>query len=45
MSILLVFENKDVSPWVKMLKAKLPDTSIEIYPDEKDKAAVDFVIC
>ncbi|MGB5990530.1 MAG: glyoxylate/hydroxypyruvate reductase A [Marinifilaceae bacterium] len=45
MSILLVFENKDVSPWVKMLKAKLPETSIEIYPDVKDKAAVDFVIC
>lgn len=45
MSILLVFENKDVSPWAKMLKAKLPETSIEIYPDVKDKAAVDFVIC
>ena len=45
MSILLVFENKDVSPWADILKAKLPDTRIEVYPDVKDKSLVDFVIC
>lgn len=45
MSILLVFENKDVRPWKEMLNIKLPNTTIEIYPDVKDKALVDFVIC
>ncbi|MCZ4695585.1 glyoxylate/hydroxypyruvate reductase A [Ancylomarina euxinus] len=45
MSILLVFENKDVNPWYETLKAKLPDTNIEIYPEVKNKSSVDFVIC
>jgi len=45
MSILLVFENKDVNPWADILRAKLPDTCIEIYPDVKDKSLVDFAIC
>lgn len=45
MSILLVFENKDVKPWAEILQAKLPDTIIEVYPDVKDKSMVDFVIC
>jgi glyoxylate/hydroxypyruvate reductase A len=45
MSILLVFENKDVKPWAEILRAKLPDTSIEVYPDVKDRSLIDFVIC
>lgn len=45
MSILLIFENKNPEPWKKMLEAKLPNISIEIYPDVADIAAVDFVIC
>ncbi|MRT93579.1 glyoxylate/hydroxypyruvate reductase A [Ancylomarina sp. 16SWW S1-10-2] len=45
MSILLVFENKDVKPWADLLRAKLPNTRIEVYPDVKDKSLVDFLIC
>jgi len=45
MSILLVFENKDVRPWADILRTKLPDTCIEIYPDVKDKSMVEFAIC
>ena len=45
MSILLIFENKDPKPWQKILEQKLADTDIEIYPEVKDKSAVDFVVC
>jgi len=45
MSILLIFENKNVEPWEKALKEKLPNTTIEVYPNIKDKDTVDFVIC
>lgn len=45
MSILLIFENKNVEPWEKALKEKLPNTTIEVYPNIKDKEVVDFVIC
>jgi len=45
MSILIIFENKDSKPWEKALKDKLPNTSIEVYPNVKDSTAVDFVIC
>lgn len=45
MSILLIFENKDVKPWKKALEEKLPNTSIEIYPNVKNKKSIDFVIC
>lgn len=45
MSVLLLFENKDVRPWAKILKAKLSHTKVEVYPDVVDAATVDFVIC
>jgi glyoxylate/hydroxypyruvate reductase A len=45
MSILCIFENKNVAPWKKALKEKLPAATIEVYPDVKDPLAVDFVIC
>jgi glyoxylate/hydroxypyruvate reductase A len=45
MSILCIFENKNVDPWKKALTEKLPETTIEVYPDVKDPGAVDFVIC
>jgi glyoxylate/hydroxypyruvate reductase A len=45
MSILLIFENKNPEPWKKTLEAKLPNITIEIYPDVTDVATVDFVIC
>lgn len=45
MSVLLIFENKDVRPWVKLLKSKLPQTTVEVFPKVKDAAAVEFVVC
>jgi glyoxylate/hydroxypyruvate reductase A len=45
MSILCIFENKNVDPWKKALTEKLPAATIEVYPDVKDALAVDFVIC
>jgi glyoxylate/hydroxypyruvate reductase A len=45
MSILLIFENKNIEPWEKALKEKLPNTTIEVYPNVKNKETVDFVIC
>jgi glyoxylate/hydroxypyruvate reductase A len=45
MSILCIFENKNVDPWKKALTEKLPAATIEVYPDVKDPLAVDFVIC
>jgi len=45
MSILLLFENKDVIPWEKALKDKLPNDTIEVYPNVQNNDAVTFVIC
>jgi glyoxylate/hydroxypyruvate reductase A len=45
MSILCIFENKNVAPWKKALIEKLPAAIIEVYPNVKDPGAVDFVIC
>jgi len=45
MSILIIFENKNIEPWEKALKEKLPNTTIEVYPSVKNKEVVDFVIC
>lgn len=45
MSIVLIFENKNVKPWEKALKEKLTNATIEVYPNVKNKEAVDFVIC
>tara|TARA_B100000795_G_scaffold269317_1_gene258354 strand:+ start:1659 stop:2588 length:930 start_codon:yes stop_codon:yes gene_type:complete len=45
MSILLIFENKNVNPWEEALRAKLSETVIEVYPNVKNKEAVEFVIC
>ncbi len=45
MSIVLIFENKDVEPWAKVLTTRLPNTIVEIYPKVKNLATVDFVVC
>jgi glyoxylate/hydroxypyruvate reductase A len=45
MSIVLIFENKNVEPWKNALIEKLPNTVIEVYPNVKDNEGVDFVIC
>jgi glyoxylate/hydroxypyruvate reductase A len=45
MSILCIFENKNVDPWKKALTEKLPSATIEVYPNVKDPGAVDFIVC
>ncbi len=45
MSIVLIFENKNIEPWKNALIEKLSNTTIEVYPNVKDNEAVDYVIC
>ncbi len=45
MSVLLIFENKDVAPWVEALQEKLPEAIIEVYPNIKNNSAIEFIIC
>ena len=45
MSILLICNQKDPQPWVQALREKLPNTSIEIYPDFQNADSIDFVLC
>jgi glyoxylate/hydroxypyruvate reductase A len=45
LSIAIIFNNKDPKPWAEVLQKKLPEVAIEIYPDIKDKSAIDFALC
>ncbi|WP_442264806.1 2-hydroxyacid dehydrogenase [Tenacibaculum sp. ZS6-P6] len=45
MSIVICFNNKDPKPWQKALQAKLPDTTIDIYPNVTDAEAITFALC
>ena len=45
MSLLICFNNKDPQPWSKVLKQKLLEVDIEIYPNVKDKNKVTFALC
>lgn len=45
MSIAIIFNHKDPEIWRKELQKKLKNTRVEIYPDIKDKGAVDFILC
>ncbi|SNR13864.1 2-hydroxyacid dehydrogenase [Tenacibaculum jejuense] len=45
MSIVICFNNKDPKPWQETLQTKLPDTTIEIYPNVTDPKAVTFALC
>ena len=33
MSVAILFQYKEIGDWFKNLKALLPDTKIEVYPD------------
>jgi glyoxylate/hydroxypyruvate reductase A len=44
MSILIISQGRDVSPWVKALKAKRPDLELSIYPDDTNRDNIDFVL-
>ena len=45
MSIIICFNNKDPKPWQETLQTKLPDTTIEIYPNVTDSEAITFALC
>jgi glyoxylate/hydroxypyruvate reductase len=45
LSIVIIFNNKDPKPWAEVLQEKLPEVRVEIYPDVKDKSAIDFALC
>jgi glyoxylate/hydroxypyruvate reductase len=44
MSIAIVFNNKDPKPWQTKLQEKLPETSVEIYPNIANAEAVTFAL-
>lgn len=45
MSILIICNHKDPQPWVEALREQLPETPIQLYPEVKDPALVEFVVC
>ncbi len=45
MSIILIFNNKDPKPWAKSLKEKLPQTTIQVYPNVENPDLVTFSVC
>ena len=45
MSIIICFNNKDPKPWQEALQAKLPNATIEIYPNVTDPKAITFALC
>lgn len=45
MSIVLICNNKDPKPWAEGLRKAFPDTTVEIFPEVQDKAAVRFAVC
>ncbi len=45
MSIVLICNNKDAKPWAEGLRLALPDTSVEIFPEVKNKASITFAVC
>jgi glyoxylate/hydroxypyruvate reductase len=45
LSIVIIFNNKDPKPWAEVLQQKLPETSVEIYPNVEDKAKITFALC
>ena len=45
MSIAIIFTNKNPESWQNILNIHLPETAVEVYPEIKDYAAVDFILC
>lgn len=45
MSIVLICNNKDPKPWADGLSSAFPNTTVEIFPEVKNKAAVTFAVC
>lgn len=45
MSIAIIFNQKDPKNWANTLQTLLPKTRIEVYPNIKNKAEVDFALC
>ena len=45
MAILLIYQKKNINDWITALQQELPGETIEVYPDVKNPADIDFVIC
>ncbi len=44
MSIAILFQHKEIGDWFKNLKAILPDTKIEVYPEIENYDEVEFLV-
>lgn len=44
MSVAILFQYKEIGDWFKNLKALLPDTKIEVYPDIENYEEVEFLV-
>ncbi len=45
MSLVICFNNKDHKAWSKILKEKLPNVDVEVYPHVKDNSKITFALC
>ena len=45
MSLVICFNNKDHRAWSKILKEKLPNVDVEVYPHVKDNSKITFALC
>ena len=44
MSIVLISQGRDLTPWVEAINSELPDLDVQVYPDIKAKEDVTFAI-
>lgn len=45
MSIVIIFNHKDPTPWKSILQERIPDVPIEVYPNVVDFERVTFALC
>lgn len=44
MSIMIITQGKDISPWVKALQETRPDLNVQVYPDIRDDSDITFAL-
>lgn len=44
MSVVILFQHKEIGDWFKILKALLPDTKVEVYPEIENNDEVEFLV-
>ncbi len=45
MALLIICEDRDLTPWINALKEVAPDSDIRIYPEEGNIDDIEFVLC